>query len=134
MFSTVSQQVIVNLLRRININRLLPALHLDVPDEPAVNRVFDLLIGVFGKQQGGLIFLGDTLEPRRQIDRVAHDRIVLFLLGADVPDRGLAGVDADTDLHLMIKSPLLQRFVDLFDALRASPPRPAPPAPHGPSS
>ena len=63
-------------------------------ETPEHDAVFRLIHGVLGDADPGSILLVDALEPRGEVHRIAHDRVVHLLDGAHVPDDHLAGVDS----------------------------------------
>src|SRR5262249_14613978 len=81
-------------------HRLRLALHADEIDLSTPDVVLQLLEGELAEQDVDPIVLRRALEPRRQIHRVADDRVLHPLERADVAGDELAGVDPDADADL----------------------------------
>src|SRR5713226_6501479 len=55
--------------------------------------------GVLADDQIDAVLLGEPLEPRRQVHRIAEQRIIEALVRAEIAYAALPGVDADADMQ-----------------------------------
>src|SRR2546423_8696997 len=84
----------------VDLDGLSLALDALLADEDALELVLHLLVDAVVDGDLGGVVLGEPLEPRGEVHRVADDRVLHPLLGADVAGDRLAVADADADLDL----------------------------------